>query len=160
MSRIPIDDENNFEPGADDEAGEGSESNELLKLQAERDDLYQRLARATADFQNTRKRLETEFDQRMQYANSNLIKSLLPVIDPKKTDPASILKGMQIVHDQWLKVLKDQNVEEIAPEPGSPFDPSKHEALMQTQDETDSPEVMQLLQKGYSLYGRTLRPAQ
>jgi molecular chaperone GrpE len=169
MSRIPIDDENNIEPGADDEAGEGGESNEMLKLQAERDDLYQRLARATADFQNTRKRLETEFDQRMQYANSSLIKSLLPVIDnferalaidPKKTDPASILKGMQIVHDQWLKVLKDQNVEEIAPEPGTPFDPSKHEALMQSQEVTESPEVMQLLQKGYALYGRTLRPAQ
>ncbi len=169
MSRIPIDDPNNIEPGADDDADEGGASNELLKLQAERDDLYQRLARATADFQNTRKRLETEFDQRMQYANSNLIKSLLPVIDnferalavdPNKSDSASILKGMQIVHDQWLKVLKDQKVEEIAPEPGTPFDPSQHEALMQTQDVTETPQVMHLLQKGYSLFGRTLRPAQ
>ena len=146
-----------------------ADSNESLKLQAERDDLYQRLARATADFQNTRRRLETEIDQRMQYANGGLIKSLLPVIDnferalaidPAKTDPASILKGMQIVHDQWMKVLKDQNVEEIAPEPGTAFDPSKHEALMQTQDVKDSPTVMQLLQKGYALHGRTLRPAQ
>jgi molecular chaperone GrpE len=172
MSRIPIDDENadaDTDADAAEEAGEQGDSNELLKLQAERDDLYQRLARATADFQNTRKRLESEFDQRMQYANSNLIKSLLPVIDnferalaidPKKTDPATILKGMQIVHDQWMKVLKDQRVEEIAPEPGTPFDPSKHEALMQTQDVTDSPTVMQLLQKGYGLHGRTLRPAQ
>ena len=39
--------------------------------------------------------------------------------------------GMQIVHDQWLNVLKQQEVEEIAPAPGTPFDPSKHEALMQ-----------------------------
>jgi molecular chaperone GrpE len=81
-------------------------------------------------------------------------------VDPNKSDSASILKGMQIVHDQWLKVLKDQKVEEIAPEPGSPFDPSQHEALMQTQDVTESPQVMHLLQKGYSLFGRTLRPAQ
>ena len=126
MSRIPIDDENNIEPGADDEAGDGGESNEMLKLQAERDDLYQRLARATADFQNTRKRLETEFDQRMQYANSNLIKSLLPVIDnferalaqdPSKSDAKTILRGMQIVHDQWLNVLKQQQVQEISPQP-------------------------------------------
>ena len=171
MSRIPIDDENtnDAESAGEEDVGEQGDSNELLKLQAERDDLYQRLARATADFQNTRKRLETEFDQRMQYANSNLIKSLLPVIDnferalaidPNKTDPASILKGMQIVHDQWLKVLKDQKVEEIAPEPGTPFDPAQHEALMQTPDVTDSPQVMHLLQKGYSLFGRTLRPAQ
>jgi molecular chaperone GrpE len=171
MSRIPIDDENtnDAETTGDESAGVQGDSNELLKLQAERDDLYQRLARATADFQNTRKRLETEFDQRMQYANSNLIKSLLPVIDnferalavdPNKSDSASILKGMQIVHDQWLKVLKDQKVEEIAPEPGTPFDPAKHEALMQTQEVTESPEVVHLLQKGYSLFGRTLRPAQ
>jgi molecular chaperone GrpE len=170
MSRIPIDDENtNDETTGEEGAGEQVDSNELLKLQAERDDLYQRLARATADFQNTRKRLETDFDQRMQYANSNLIKSLLPVIDnferalavdPSTSDSASILKGMQIVHDQWLKVLKDAKVEEIAPEPGSPFDPLHHEALMQTQDVTESPQVMQLLQKGYSLFGRTLRPAQ
>jgi molecular chaperone GrpE len=171
MSRIPIDDENtnDAESTGEESAGEQGDSNELLKLQAERDDLYQRLARATADFQNTRKRLEADFDQRMQYANSNLIKSLLPVIDnferalavdPNKSDSASILKGMQIVHDQWLKVLKDQTVEEIAPGPGTPFDPSKHEALMQTQDVTDSPQVMQLLQKGYALHGRTLRPAQ
>jgi molecular chaperone GrpE len=171
MSRIPIDDENtnDAETTGEESAGGQGDSNELLKLQAERDDLYQRLARATADFQNTRKRLETDFDQRMQYANSNLIKSLLPVIDnferalavdPNKSDSASILKGMQIVHDQWLKVLKDQKVEEIAPEPGSPFDPSQHEALMQTQDVTESPQVMHLLQKGYSLFGRTLRPAQ
>lgn len=172
MSRIPIDDEN-FDADAESEAfedgGTPADSNEVLKLQAERDDLYQRLARATADFQNTRKRLETEMDQRMQYANGNLIKSLLPVIDnferalaidPVKTDPASILKGMQIVHDQWMKVLKDQSVEEIAPEPGAAFDPSRHEALMQTQDVKDSPTVMQLLQKGYALHGRTLRPAQ
>jgi molecular chaperone GrpE len=82
MSRIPIDDENtnDAETTGEESAGGQGDSNELLKLQAERDDLYQRLARATADFQNTRKRLETDFDQRMQYANSNLIKSLLPVI--------------------------------------------------------------------------------
>ena len=76
----------------------------------------------------------------MQYANQSLIKSLLPVIDnferalavdPAKADAASILKGMQIVHDQWLAVLKQQQVEEIAPQPGTPFDPTRHEALMQ-----------------------------
>jgi len=143
---------------------------ELEKLKAERDDLYNRLARATADFQNTRRRLETEMDQRMQYANSSLIRSLLPVIDnweralnvdPAKTDVPQVLKGLQLVHDQMMNVLKQQNVEVIAPQPGTPFDPSKHEALMQQpNDEYTEPTVTQLFQNGYALPGRTLRPAQ
>lgn len=165
----------------DDEAGDaiapdasaGAEAgSNAERLQSERDDLYQRLARATADFKNTQRRIQSEADQRVQYANQSLIKSLLPVIDnferalsqdSKKVDAASILKGMQIVHDQWLSVLKQQQVGEIAPKPGDPFDPSRHEALMQQ----DAPQyagqgerVVQMLQKGYSLGERVLRPAQ
>ena len=67
---------------------------------------------------------------------------------------------MQIVHDQWLNVLKQQQVEEIAPAPGTPFDPTQHEALMQQDSQYNEPTVVQLLQKGYALHGRTLRPAQ
>jgi molecular chaperone GrpE len=68
---------------------------------------------------------------------------------------------MQIVHDQLLAALKQQNVEEIAPQPGEAFDPAKHQALMQQENERyGEPSVAQLLQKGYMLYGRTLRPAQ
>ena len=141
----------------------------MRKLQAERDDLFNRLARATADFKNTQKRLQTESDQRVQYANQSLIKSLLPVIDnferalavdASKVDAAAILRGMQIVHDQWLSMLKQQQIEEIAPKPGTPFDPSRHEALMQQDSQYKTPTVVQLLQKGYSLHDRTLRPAQ
>jgi molecular chaperone GrpE len=142
---------------------------QFRKLQQERDSLYERLARATADYQNSRKRLEAEMDQRLQYANSSLIKSLLPVIDNferalsvdlTKGDAGSILKGLQVVHDQWLTVLKNQNVEVISPQPGTPFDPARHEALMQqASDQYTEPTVTQLLQNGYALHGRTLRPA-
>jgi molecular chaperone GrpE len=98
-----------------------------------------------------------------------LIKSLLPVIDnferalavdPAKADAATILKGMQIVHDQWLNMLKQQKVEEIAPVPGTPFDANLHQAVMQQDSVYPVPTVVQLLAKGYSLQGRTLRPAQ
>jgi molecular chaperone GrpE len=195
MTRIPINDEDDTGAAAPDDAhaaqtpdahhdedeaqqspsGASREAGGALdaqRLQAERDELYQRLARATADFKNTQKRLQGEADQRVQYANQSLIKSLLPVIDnferalaqdASKVDAATILKGMQIVHDQWLSVLKQQLVNEIAPKPGEPFDPSRHEALMQR----DAPEyagqgqrVVQTLQKGYSLGDRVLRPAQ
>jgi molecular chaperone GrpE len=60
-----------------------------------------------------------------------------------------------------MTVLKGQNVEVIAPTPGTPFDPNRHQALMQQpSDEYTEPTVTQLLQPGYALHGRTLRPAQ
>ncbi|HEY8746663.1 MAG TPA: nucleotide exchange factor GrpE [Tepidisphaeraceae bacterium] len=185
MARIPIDDSNledaqeydRTEPdaaqgsvGPDDlGASRRGDGGDIENLRRERDSLFERLARATAEFQNIRKRQEQENEQRVQYANSSLIKSLLPVIDnferalavdPAKADSASILKGMQIVHDQWLDVLRKLEVEEIAPEPGTPFDPTMHQALMQQDSNYTVPTVTQLLQKGYALHGRTLRPAQ
>ena len=187
MARIPINDENEamaeeqpFEqpdpqPQPDQRAsnspgdGQRSESNELAALRAERDSLFERLARATAEYKNSQRRMQADADQRLQYANSSLIKALLPVIDnferalsvdPEKTDPRSLLKGMQIVHDQWMAVLKQQQVEEIAPQAGTPFDPSQHEALMQQDSTYTVPTVTQLMQKGYAMHGRTLRPAQ
>lgn len=179
MTRIPIDDENanDVNPFTDDApADERSESQadasasvDVNQLQEERDALFERLARTQADFRNAQKRLEADAEQRAQYANSTLIKTLLPVIDnfdralsvdPAKADAATIMKGLQIVRDQLMKVLRDQKVEEIAPQPGERFDPTRHEALMQ-QDapEYDEPSVTQVLQKGYALHGRTLRPA-
>ena len=174
MSRIPIndDDTNQTEDLRNNDAEEGmpgTDSNELTKLRNERDQLYQSLARAQADFQNSRRRLEADKEQAVQYANSSLINSLLPVIDnferalavdASKTDAASIQKGLQLVHDQMLNVLKGQSVSEIAPQPGEPFDPTLHQALMQQpSDQYTEPTVTQLLQKGYALHGRTLRPA-
>src|SRR3954453_6497506 len=144
MSRIPINnDDNQTEDLADNSAADEAvpgDSNEITKLRTERDQLYQSLARAQADFQNSRRRLEADKEQAVQYANSSLIQSLLPVIDnferalavdASKTDAGSIQKGLQLVHDQLLTALKASSVEEIAPPPGTPFDPSQHQALMQ-----------------------------
>jgi len=142
----------------------------LQLLRDERDQLYQRLVRAQADFQNSRRRLESDKEQAVVYANTSLIKSLLPVIDnferalavsSDKATVESILKGMQIVHDQWLAVLQQQEVRTIAPELGTVFDPTCHQALLQQEDSRyDQPTITQLLQKGYAFQGRVLRPAQ
>ncbi len=160
------------EPDADSSEGENIDSlrQERDALLQERASLFDRLARTTAEFQNARRRLEADKDQAVSFANSSLIKSLLPVIDnferalatgKSATDAATLLKGMQIVHDQWMTVLKNQSVEAIAPEPGTPFDPNTMEAIIhQPSDEVDPDSVTQLLQRGYTLYGRTLRPAQ
>lgn len=143
---------------------------DLEKLQRERDALFEQLARVQADFRNAQRRLEAEKTQAIQFANSRLIKSLLPVIDnferalevdPAKSDAASLLKGMRIIYEQVMKVLEENEVEVIAPETGEPFDPNQHQALMQQPSEKYAePTVTQLLQKGYSVHGRMLRPAQ
>src|SRR3979411_2510962 len=126
MSRTPSDpigeqaDDIASQDSSETDAGGDHADNDTTRLQAERNDLFNKLARAQAEFQNARKRLEADKEQAVQYANSALIKSLLPVIDnferalaqdPAKTDVASLLKGMQIVHDQWLSVLEQQDVQ-------------------------------------------------
>jgi molecular chaperone GrpE len=149
--------------------GEAAVEPPTQKLRQERDELFDRLARMTADFQNTRRRLDAELDQRMQYANASLITSLLPVIDnferalavdPATGEVASILKGMQIVHDQWLNVFKSQDVQTIDPPPGSAMDPNVMQVIMEEKSPHPPGTVARVLQKGYSLHGRTLRPAQ
>jgi molecular chaperone GrpE len=160
--------------GADGVAGEMDAGAvleaDLRKLQEERNALFEQLARVQADFRNAQKRLEGEKMTAIQFANGKLIMALLPVIDnferaigvdPSKADAASVLKGLEIVHDQLIAALRQRHVEEIAPEPGTPFDPNQHQALMQQADDRyKEPAVTQLLQKGYSLHGRVLRPAQ
>lgn len=146
---------------------------DLSKLQEERDALFDRLARVTADFTNARKRLEDDQKQAIEYANSSLILALLPVmdnferamaVDPAKTDVPAMIKGMELIRAQWLAVFKSQHVEQIAPAPGDKFDPTVHQAIMQQASEefkdAKEPVVVILLQKGYAMRGRVLRPAQ
>jgi molecular chaperone GrpE len=143
---------------------------DLRRLQEERDALFEQVARVTADFKNAQKRLEAEKQQAIQFANTKVIGALLPVIDnferaleqdPAKTDAAAILKGLRIVYDQMMTALRQQQVEVIAPQAGEAFDPNQHQALMQQPSEQyTEPTVTMLMQKGYSMHGRVLRPAQ
>jgi molecular chaperone GrpE len=157
-------------PGTEAAASAAGDVNaELERLRLEKQQLFERLARAQADFANSRRRLEADQEQALQYANQGLIKALLPLmdnleravaVDAAKTDAASILQGVQVVRDQFEAVLKQQRVEMIAPKPGDAFEPAKHEALLQQPSEHPEGSVSMLLGKGYAMLGRTLRPAQ
>ena len=179
MSQTPFDDKDDpldIQEQVDDGGGDRDDGSpdrsersvhpqEHQRLKDERD----RLMYAVAESQNMRKRLEAEKEQAVAYANTTLIRSLIPIIDnferalavdPAKVDGATILKGLQIVHDQMMKELEKQSVEVIDPKPGTPFDPSRHEALMQKEDPNLKPgTVAQALTRGYALKGRTIRPA-
>ena len=166
MSNNPFDDgqHDDKDLGAQD-TGEAVSPEEHQRVKDERD----KLMYAVAESQNMRKRLESEKEQAVQFANQTLIRTLIPIIDnferalavdPAKTDAASVLKGLQLVHDQLMKELEKQNVELIDPKPGTPFDPTRHEALMEQPNPNLKPgSVAQALTKGYALKGRTLRPA-
>jgi molecular chaperone GrpE len=142
---------------------------EIENLKAEKQAAFEKLAQVQADFANSRRRLEADADQRLAYANQELCKSILPILDnferalsqdPAKVQAADILKGMQLVHDQLAGVLAKQSVEAIAPKVGDDFDPNLHQALMQQQSDLPEGKVTLLLQKGYSIKGRVIRAAQ
>lgn len=142
---------------------------DLKKLQEERDALFERVARVQADFRNAQRRLEAEKQQAIQFANTGLVSSLIPVIDnferalavdPATVDAGSILAGVRMVYEQLLGVLRSQQVETIVPEPGAAFDPNVHQAVTRKADASfAAPTVVEVLQKGYRLFGRLIRPA-
>ena len=141
---------------------------EIENLRAEKNALFEKLARAQADFQNSRKRLEADLETRVQYQLSKLIESQLPLIDnleraigvdPTKTDAATILKGVGLVHDQWIDLLKRFGVETIAPKPGDAFDPHIHQAVMHEPSDLPEGTVSRMAQTGYALNGKLVRSA-
>ncbi|MBS3733476.1 MAG: nucleotide exchange factor GrpE [Phycisphaerae bacterium] len=141
---------------------------ELEQLRAERDGLLQRLQRLSADYRNYQKRVQRDIAHARDYANEELIKSMLAVLDDMERaltaarenhdedDP--LLKGMQIVHDNALATLEKFGVERIAAE-GEPFDPDLHQAVMQQPADEPAMTVLQEVQTGYRLKGRTIRPS-
>lgn len=169
MSNTPFDDDgdrhDDKDLGAQEATGDAVSLDEHQRVKDERD----KLMYAVAEGQNMRKRLESEKEQAVQFANQTLIRTLIPIIDnferalavdPAKVDAASVLKGLQLVHDQLMKELEKQRVEVIDPKPGTPFDPTRHEALMQQDVPGGKPNtIAQVLTRGYALHGRTLRPA-
>jgi molecular chaperone GrpE len=157
-------DENPATPGGRSAAAESSNA-EFQKLKAERDSLYDRLARAQAEFDNARRRAAKEQQEFRDYATSDAIKALLPVIDSferamqVKSEPGDFRNGVELIYKQLQDVLTKLGVRPI-PAKGEPFDPHYHEAIemVETSDAPDH-EVIEELQRGYKYKDRLLRPA-
>jgi len=145
------------------------DSVEAPTLQAERDDLFARLQRTAADYSNYQKRVQREMAEARNFANTGLITQLLSVLDDMERaleaaadnhgqdDP--LFKGMQLVHDKALEVLGGFGLE-IIEALAQPFDPEAHSAMLQQPTDEHPPQtVVQELQRGYKLKGRTIRPA-
>jgi len=138
---------------------------ELQKVKAERDTLLDRLARAQAEFENSRRRASKEQQDFREYATVDTLKALLPVIDSferalqVKSDGNDFRGGVELIYKQLQDVLAKQGVRPVAAK-GEPFDPRYHEAIemIETRDAADH-EVLEELQRGYKYKERLLRPA-
>lgn len=149
------------------EAEEAEQPDPLAQLTAERDQLKDRLLRLAAELENYKKRSEREKAEFLKRANENLLRDLLPVVDnleralqhAEQADKDSMLQGLELTHQELMKVLSRHGLERIEAL-GQPFDPERHEAMMQQEDlEAEPNTVINELQKGYLYHGRLLRPA-
>jgi molecular chaperone GrpE len=139
----------------------------IQKLQAERQELYDRLLRRQAELENLRKRMEREKEDYRQYANADLIRALLPSLDGmeralKHRDPRVPLefyKGMELIYQGLLATLKRHGVEQIQTI-GQTFDPHLHHAVGTVEDaQHRDQEIVEELLPGYKLKDRLLRPS-
>jgi molecular chaperone GrpE len=135
-------------------------------LERERDMLKEQLLRAVADFDNYRKRVERERRELSDYAATDVLLQLLPIIDNfERALQASsggddgFKKGVELIHKQMLDLLRKRGVT-LIDALGADFDPNVHQAVIhEPSDEHREGEVMEELQRGYRLGDRLLRPA-
>jgi len=152
----------------DDAAHEGGSAlaAEVEILKAELEQLRADSLRERADLDNQRKRLAREIDQARRFANERLLSELLPLFDSMEAGlaaaaPADPLReGLELTLRQLHRIAEANGLAEVAPAAGAAFDPERHQAMSMVEGEGLPPgSVAQVLQKGYVLNERLLRPA-
>jgi molecular chaperone GrpE len=127
----------------------------------------EQLQRMTAEFDNARKRMVKDQTRAMEMASESLVSRLLDVLDEfqiammhgeQAPEFAPYLKGFELVYAKLYDTLRSEGLERIDAL-GQPFDPNRHEALMQTGEGEDHPVVSEVLRDGYTFKGKVLRPA-
>jgi len=141
---------------------------QLNHLEKEKNELFEKLQRVSADYANFQKRVPKQITDTIAYEKEKIIKTLLPALDnfehtlqnANSAESLDVLvKGIQIVYDQMLDILKSHNVEQIKAL-GEKFDPALHQAMMQkAEPESEENIVLEEFQKGYKLNDRVLRPS-
>ena len=152
-------------PTSDIEALAAAEA-ELATLKAKCAELADQFLRAKADAENARRRAEDEISKARKFAVEGFAESLLPVVDSLEAGLAiqdasidQIREGAQATLRQLLSALERNKVLAIAPAAGTKFDPHQHQAISMVPAEQDANTVVGLLQKGYTIAERVMRPA-
>lgn len=133
-------------------------------LEKKYDELKNEYLRTHADFENVKKRLEREKFTSLEYANEQFARDLLPILDALESaklaakDTPGILEGINLVLENFSKMLAKHDVLEI--QSTGEFDPNVHECIMQVESQDlESGAIANVLQKGYMLKERVLRPS-
>jgi molecular chaperone GrpE len=134
-------------------------------LQAERDQLFDRLQRLAAEFDNFRKRNAREQAALIERATERLVKELIPVLDDlgraleaaAEHEEAKLEEGVRLVHRALSDLLTKEGLAEI--ETDGKFDPHVHEALLSQPSDEEEGSVIEVVQKGYKLGDKVIRPA-
>ena len=152
---------------------EATEVDPLEAALAEAAEYKDKYLRAHADFENSKRRLEKDKMNAVSYANESFAKDILAVIDSfenalasiesaDEKDSSEVLKqmkeGVNLTYEQLKKILEKNHIKEV--DCVGEFNPEVHQAIMQVEsDEHESGDVVQVMQKGYTIKDRILRPA-
>ena len=137
----------------------------IAALEAERDERLNDLKRVAADFENYRKRVARDQESLVARAHERLVKEPLPVLDDleralaaaEEHEEAKLEEGVRLVHEELKSALKREGLAEI--ETNGRFDPHVHESLLSRPSDAEEGSVLEVVQKGYRLGDRVVRPA-
>ena len=139
---------------------------QLAEAQAQVEQQRDALLRALADAENARKRFQAEAANAQKYALERFAEALLPVIDSleaalanPEASPQALRDGVQLTLRQMTAAMEKARVTAIAPVAGERFDPYRHQAMAAVQSDSEPNTVVAVMQKGYQLHDRVLRPA-
>jgi len=138
---------------------------QVAALEAERDEHLNDLKRVAAEFENYRKRVLRDQESLVARAHERLVKELLPVLDDleralaaaEQHEEAKLEEGVRLVHKELADALSREGLAEI--ETNGQFDPHVHEALLSQPSEAEEGSIIEVVQKGYVLGDRVVRPA-
>jgi len=138
----------------------------IAALEAERDEYLDLLQRKQAEFENFRKRVARDQERLVAHAHERLVRELLPVLDDleraleaaERHEEAALVDGVKLVERSLRAALEKEGLVEI--ETDGPFDPHVHEAVLaQPREDAESGAVVDVLQRGYRLGDKVVRPA-
>jgi molecular chaperone GrpE len=154
------------EPLVEESERDASTPDPVEALTAERDEYLELLQRVQAEFENYRKRAARDQERLVAHAHERLVRELLPILDDLERaleaadqhEEAKLAEGVKLVEQSLRRVLAKEGVAEI--ETGGAFDPHVHEALLtKPGDGVDSGSVLEVVQRGYRVGDRVVRPA-
>jgi molecular chaperone GrpE len=147
-------------------AAEANPVDDIATLKAQNLDLVDQFLRAKAEVENARRRADEEIGKARKFAVEAFAESLLPVTDSleaglavQNATPEQLREGAEATLKQLKSALERHKVIEINPAAGTKFDPHQHQAISMVPSEQDSNTVVGVLQKGYLIAERVLRPA-